>query len=124
MNPLERARLEKALADHGFDLTPVLESDWQIGQSTLHPVAVRLRQNSGTSITLSTTDLDLQAAMLKEGLTCLSAFVVSCDGVYGRGSTKPSPRSLWRSSVRDRHRAGQPWGNWAGMHISQPRCVG
>lgn len=68
MNPLERTRLEKALADHGFDLTPVLEGEWLVGQSTLHPIAVRLRQAPDASITLSTSDVDLQAAMVSEGL--------------------------------------------------------
>jgi putative restriction endonuclease len=68
MNPLERTRLEKALADQGFDLTPLLEDDWLVGRSTLHPVAVRLRQNLDTSITLSTSDSALQAAMTKEEL--------------------------------------------------------
>lgn len=68
MNPLERTRLEKALADQGFDLTPLLEGDWLVGRSTQHPVAVRLRQNPDTSITLSTSDGVLQAAMAKEEL--------------------------------------------------------
>lgn len=68
MNPLECARLEKALADHGFDLTPVEEGDWLVGRSTLHPVAVRLRQNPDASISLSTNDADLQAAMAREGV--------------------------------------------------------
>lgn len=68
MNPLERTRLEKALADHGFELTPLLEGDWLVGRSTQHPVAVRLRQNPDTSITLSTSDGALQAAMAKEEL--------------------------------------------------------
>lgn len=69
MNPLERTRLEKALADHGYDLTTFLEGDWLVGRSTLHPVAVRLRQNEDTSITLSTSEDNLQAAMAREGLT-------------------------------------------------------
>ena len=68
MNPLERTRLEKALADHGFDLTPVLEGDWLMGRSTQHPVVVRLQQNLDTSITLSTSDGALQAAMAREEL--------------------------------------------------------
>lgn len=69
MNPLERTRLEKALADHGFDLTPVLEGILLVGRSTQHPVVVRLQQNPDTSITLSTSDGALQAAMAKEDLT-------------------------------------------------------
>lgn len=68
MNPLERTRLEKALADQGFDLTPVLEGDWLFGRSTQHPVAVRLRLNSDASITLLTNDGALQAAMSREEL--------------------------------------------------------
>lgn len=69
MNPLERTRLEKALADHGFDLTPVLEGIWLVGRSTQHPVVVRLQQNPDTLITLSTSDGALQTAMAKEDLT-------------------------------------------------------
>lgn len=68
MNPLERTRLEKALADHGFDLTPALEGIWLVGRSTQHPVAVRLQQNTDTSITLATSDGALQAAMAREEL--------------------------------------------------------
>lgn len=68
MNPLERARLEKALADHGFDLTPVVDANWLVGRSTLHPVAVSLRQNAGASITIRTRDADLHAALAREGV--------------------------------------------------------
>lgn len=68
MNPLERTRLEKALADHGFDLTPLLEGDWLVGRSTLHPVAVGMRQNADASITLQTRDPNLRAAMAREGI--------------------------------------------------------
>lgn len=67
MNPLERARLEKALADHGFDLTPTLEGDWLLGRSTLQPVAVGVRQNADASITIRTRDADLHAALTREG---------------------------------------------------------
>lgn len=68
MNPLERTRLEKALADHGFDLTPLLEGDWLVGRSTLHPVAVGMRQNADASITIQTRDPNLRAAMAREGI--------------------------------------------------------
>lgn len=67
MNPLERTRLEKALADHGFDLTPIVDGDWLVGRSTLHPVAVSLRQNADASITMRTHDADLHAALAREG---------------------------------------------------------
>lgn len=68
MNPLERTRLEKALADHGFDLTPALDGDWLVGRSTLHPIAVSLRQNTDVSITIRTRDADLRAALAWEGI--------------------------------------------------------
>jgi hypothetical protein len=76
MNPLDRTRLEKALADHGFDLTPVMEGDWLMTQSTLHPLAVRLRQNADASITLLTSDVDLQAAMAREGMAPVAGAAV------------------------------------------------
>ena len=68
MNPLERARLEKALADYGFDLTPTLDGGWLTGRSTLHPVAVSLRQNTDASITIRTHDAGLQKALMGEGI--------------------------------------------------------
>lgn len=68
MNPLERTRLEKALADHGFDLTPVFDGNWLAGRSTLHPVAVSLRLNADESITLRIGDADLHAALAREGI--------------------------------------------------------
>lgn len=77
MNPLERTRLEKALADQGFDLTPVLEGEWLVGRSTLHPVAVQLRQNPDASLTLSTSDAELQAAMTREELMPVPGKAVS-----------------------------------------------
>lgn len=68
MNPLELTRLEKTLADHGFDLTPVVDGDWLVGRSTLHPVAVSLRLNADASITIRTRDADLHAALAREGV--------------------------------------------------------
>lgn len=68
MNPLELTRLEKALADHGFDLTPVVDGDWLVGSSTLQPVVVSLRQNADASITIRTCDADLHAALDREGV--------------------------------------------------------
>jgi putative restriction endonuclease len=68
MNPLDRTRLEKALADHGFDLTPVVEGGWVVGRSTLHPVAVGIRQNADASIMVRTWDANLGAAMVREGM--------------------------------------------------------
>jgi hypothetical protein len=77
MNPLERTRLEKALADHGFDLTPLLEGEWLVGRSTLHPVTVRLRQTPDTSLTLSTSDAELQAVMTREELIPVPGTAIS-----------------------------------------------
>lgn len=68
MNPLERTRLEKTLADHGFDLTPLVDGDWLVGRSTLHPVEVSLRLNADASITIRTRDADLHVALAREGV--------------------------------------------------------
>lgn len=43
MNPLECARLEKALANHSSDLTPTLDGDWLTGRSILHGLQRTLR---------------------------------------------------------------------------------
>jgi hypothetical protein len=68
VNPLELTRLEKALADHGFDLTPAVDGSWLMGRSTLHPVAVSLRLNADATITVRTRDADLHAALAREGV--------------------------------------------------------
>lgn len=80
MNPLDRTRLEKTLADHGFDLTPVVDGDWLVGRSTLHPVAVSLRQNADAShhpsssllINASTKTRDLELPCTSFGWSMLS----------------------------------------------------
>jgi putative restriction endonuclease len=61
--PLDRARLEKALNDYGFDLTPVLDGDWLVGRSTQHPVAVRLFPHLDGAIALAADDKTLGATM-------------------------------------------------------------
>lgn len=68
MTPLTRTRLEKALADYGFDLTPVVDGGWLMGRSTLHPIPVSLRQNADASITIRTNDAGLHAALAQEGI--------------------------------------------------------
>lgn len=71
MTPLERTRLEKALADHGFDLTPVLEGDWLVGRSTQHVTMVWLRPGDGEALVLAATHNGIRTALSKEGIDCL-----------------------------------------------------
>lgn len=74
MSPLDRARLEKALNDHGFDLTPTMEGDWLVGRSTQHPIEARLFQHKDGAIALSADDPTLAAAMARdEGLKMLKS---------------------------------------------------
>src|SRR5574340_9764 len=107
MDPLERTRLEKALADHGFDLTTVLEGEWLVGQSTLHPVAVRLRQSPDGSITLSTSDIDLHAAIASEDL-------VPMDGTEGNN---------WEFHCADYQSFYRVLGRYAALARSLPNRV-
>lgn len=73
MTPLERTRLEKALADHGFDLTPVLEGDWLVGRSTQHATTVWLYLGEGETLVLAAAHNGIRAALKKEGVECLEA---------------------------------------------------
>lgn len=75
MTPLERTRFEKAFADHGFDLTPVLEGDWLVGCSTQHATTVWLRPEDGDTLVLAATHDGIRAALNKEGVDCRDALV-------------------------------------------------
>lgn len=68
MTPLERTRLEKALADHGFDLTPVLDNGWLVGRSTQHPAPVWLRYEPDDTIRLAGAHPGIRTALAKEGV--------------------------------------------------------
>jgi hypothetical protein len=67
MTPLDRTRLEKALADHGFDLSSVLEGDWLVGRSTQHPTTVCLQTMQDGTIAIATGNAKLRSALNKEG---------------------------------------------------------
>lgn len=67
MTPLEQSRLEKALADHGFDLTPILSGIWIKGRSTQHPSSVWLTYLEGDRINLASAGGRLYATLGKEG---------------------------------------------------------
>lgn len=68
-SPLNRSRFEKALADHGFDLTPSAAGEWLLGRSTQHPILVWLRYEGDGSMSLGSTSLKLRRAMIDEGFT-------------------------------------------------------
>lgn len=70
MNPLDRARLEKALADQGFDLTPELRGDWLVGRSTLHPFEAWVSIAENGAHGLGGNDTRLRNALLREGGDC------------------------------------------------------
>jgi putative restriction endonuclease len=71
MSPLDRTRLEKALFDHGFDLTPTFEAGGLVGRSTQHPIPVRLELAAEGAITLASSNEMLRAALQREGFACL-----------------------------------------------------
>lgn len=70
VDPLARARLEKSLADHGFDLTPVFENDWLAGRSTQHPATVWLHYDLDDVIRLAAAHSGIRAVLMKEGMVC------------------------------------------------------
>jgi putative restriction endonuclease len=71
MTPLDRTHLEKALFDHGFDLTPTLEADWLVGRSTQHPISVRLRFEADGVIALAASSKMLRSALQREKFSCM-----------------------------------------------------
>lgn len=71
MSPLDRTRLEKALFDHGFDLTPTLEAGWLVGRSTQHPISVQLRFEADGVIALAANSEMLRSALQREQFSCL-----------------------------------------------------
>lgn len=70
MTPLDRTRLEKALADHGYDLTPVSEDSWIVGRSTQHPTIICIKIMQNGSVALASGNPTLLSALIKEGYDC------------------------------------------------------
>lgn len=79
MQPLDRTRLEKALFDHGFDLTPTLEAGWLVGRSTQHPISVQLRFETNGVIALAASNDTLRAALQREGFACFDDAVTKAN---------------------------------------------
>jgi putative restriction endonuclease len=63
MTPLDRTRLEKAAADCGFDLTPVMVADALVLRSTQFPESVSIEAVAGAVF-----DLTVSAPVLLDGL--------------------------------------------------------
>lgn len=110
MTPLERTRLEKALADHGFDLTPVLEGDWLVGSSTMHASCVWLRYEVDGAIRLAGAHPGVRSALVKEGLPC------------GRDSDLPAS-AVWEIRSADFHGFYTLLGRFAALARSLPSEV-
>lgn len=82
MTPLERTRLEKALADHGFDLTPVLDAGWLVSRSTQHTATVWLRYEPDGTIRLAAAHPGIRTALMKEGMVCANDSDVPAGAVW------------------------------------------
>lgn len=55
-NLLERTLLEKAVVDHGFDITPVIEDDWLACRSSQLPERIWLKPNLKGGYALAVAD--------------------------------------------------------------------
>lgn len=109
MKPLDLTRLEKALADHGFDLTPAEEEGWLRGRSTQHPLSVWLRYEFDGSISLAAESDKLRDAMVREDFVCLDE------------ATEVGMR--WRVSTPDYSTFHRMLGRFAALARSLPNQV-
>ncbi len=67
-NPLDRAKIEKAAVDHGFDLTPTLKEEWMVLRSTRLPVGCGVRVVGADRYEIAVSDPRI-AVDLARGLT-------------------------------------------------------
>jgi putative restriction endonuclease len=110
MTPLDRTRLEKALFDHGFDLTPTIEAGWLVGRSTQHLISVRLRFEADGVIALAASSEMLRSALQREQFVCL-------------GETTANEPKLWRIATLDFSVFYRTLGRFAALSRSLPNQV-
>lgn len=110
MTPLEQTRLEKALFDHGFDLTPTLEAGWLVGRSTQHPISARLGYEADGAITLASINDKLRTALQREHFEC-------------QGDDANQEPALWWVSMPDYTAFHKVLGRFAALARSLPNQV-